>query len=362
MSQALLPPNLLLGSAAAPPPHAARTPPTPLRILCQNMYGAEEHEPQRRAKAFADALERLLPDVVGLQEVRRFNVAPLLTSPVLRREYPHLQTDLAGAGAGEPPWTLVLTRASVHMHRLGRRRYNGVGGWRGRELVHANISGRPVSFASLHLSAYDCPIAANAREEDAASTTHAKGGVVEEGRNATMPCPGGPARVTDLRAALEILARDGAPTGVLMGDFNFGARHDLFGLELIELRRHSQWRDGWLEAVRHHNVSSSSSDGAVSTRGWTWDNERNPLNKRDRTDAPLNFPSDRIDRVLLRGGLHAHAASLVNDEPTAGGKPLFLSDHFGVLIHAELREHTSAHRMLRGLMTLRPRTTTSVEG
>ena len=345
----------MLGSAAAPPPHATRAPPTPLRILCQNLYGAEEHEPQRRAQAFADELERLLPDVVGLQEVRRFNVAPLLASPVLRKEYPHLQTDLEGAGAGEPPWTLLLTRASVHMHRLGRKRYNGVGGWRGMELVHANISGRSVSFASLHLSAYDCPIAANAA---------AKSNVVEEGRNATLPCPGGPARVTDLRAALEILARDGAPTSVLMGDFNFGARHDLFGLELTELRRHSQWRDGWLEAVRHHNVSSSSSDAAVSTRGWTWDNERNSLNKRDRADAPLNFPSDRIDRVLLRGGLHAHAASLVNDEPTAGGKPLFVSDHFGVLIHADLREHTrgTPARMLRGLMTLRPRTTTSVEG
>ena len=213
------------------------------------------------------------------------------------------------------------------------------------ELVHANISGRPVSFASLHLSAYDCPIAANAREEDAASTTHAKGGVVEEGRNATMPCPGGPARVTDLRAALEILARDGAPTGVLMGDFNFGARHDLFGLELIELRRHSQWRDGWLEAVRHHNVSSSSSDGAVSTRGWTWDNERNPLNKRDdedgrKPDAPLNFPSDRIDRVLLKGGVHARSATLVNDRPlssSSSSTPLFVSDHFGVEVQAIIR-------------------------
>ena len=64
MPQGILsPPGLHPDPASAAPPviprhahHAAVT----LRILSQNLYGAEEHEPQRRAAAFTAALEQLL--------------------------------------------------------------------------------------------------------------------------------------------------------------------------------------------------------------------------------------------------------------------------------------------------------------
>ena len=137
MERALLPPNLLASTAA---PATSSVPPldvshgshrsahhTRLRILSQNLYGAEAHEAQKRARTFAEALELLLPDVVGLQEVRRFNLEPLVASGVLRAAYPQLKA-FEGTGAAEPPWTLVLTRAAPHLHFLGRRHFSGVGG------------------------------------------------------------------------------------------------------------------------------------------------------------------------------------------------------------------------------------------
>jgi len=353
---ALLPPGVPPAEPLRPHHQQVR-----IRILSQNLYGAEEHEPKRRAAAFAAALEVLLPDVVALQEVRRFNILPLLSSTILRSAYPKL-SEMAVA---EPPWTLVLTRASSHLQWVSQRHYLGVGAWRGMDVLHANVSGRPCSFASVHLSAFDCPAAANS--EAAAIPKAEDGDVVEEPEhpadNATSLCPGGVTRVADLRNALTVLARDGAHDAVLMGDFNFGSRRDLFALELDELRRHHEWRDAWTEARRHDASGGGRGGGSLShAAGWTWDNARNGLNKRDSPNAPLNFPSDRIDRVLLRGGLHAHASSLFNEAPlpaSASSPPLFVSDHFGVLVDVtlgELSHHVSmAHHSLRGMLTLRPR-------
>lgn len=384
-------------SSAAPPHHARivhHHPAVHLSILSQNLYGAYDSDPERRAQAFASSLEQLLPDVVGLQEVRRFGLAPLLASKTLRHAYPQLvqvEAELAGQPANaEPQWTLVLTRASAKMRMMHRRRYTGIGGWRGMDVVFANVSGRAVSFASLHLSAFDCPAAAAADESGAsATTTTARGSrspaapteeevtAIEEVRNASITaCPGGPARVTDLRAAFDVLAREAGPNAVLMGDWNFGSREDLFGLELAELRRRPEWRDAWREAGLHN----ASSAAAADPLGYTWDNRRNPLNKRDgnKRNGRLNFPTERIDRVLLRGGLRARTARLAHDTPlppSIGPRaalaasafvsetgiapmsepPLFVSDHFGVYVEASLLEHASAHRQLRGIMTLRPR-------
>ena len=57
-----------------------------------------------------------------------------------------------------------------------------------------------------------------------------------------------------------------------MGDFNFGAQPELFPTEHAELLRQPEWRDAWLEANATHP-------------GWTWDNRRNPLNKRDEVQV-----------------------------------------------------------------------------
>ena len=333
-----------MSSSMTPPPTMHHH--TSLRILSQNLYGAEQHSPHQRAHAFASFLEALLPEVVGLQEVRRFNIAPLLASDVLRKAYPHLNDE----NAAEPPWTMVLTRSSPHLQRLHRKHYAGVGGWRGMELVHVNASGRLVSFASVHLSAFDCPAAA-AQDDDAARNAAAVEAEATA-RNATSRCPGGASRAAELRTVLDILSRDGARDAVLMGDLNFGTRRDLFGLELSELRRHAEWRDAWSEAERHkeggisagYSLPSASHSSSGGSSGWTWDNRRNPLNKRDdedgrKPDAPLNFPSDRIDRVLLKGGVHARSATLVNDRPlsSSSSTPLFVSDHFGVEVQAIIR-------------------------
>ena len=89
---------------------------------------------------------------------------------------------------------------------------------------------------------------------------------------AVEPCPGGSTRLADLRAALSILRRVGHPRCLLMGDFNFGAQPELFPTEHAELLRQREWRDAWLEANATHP-------------GWTWDNRRNPLNKRDEVQV-----------------------------------------------------------------------------
>ena len=106
-----------------------------------------------------------------------------------------------------------------------------------------------------------------------------------------------------------------------------------------EAERH---KEGGISAGYSLPSASKSSSGSS---GWTWDNRRNLLNKRDdedgrKPDAPLNFPSDRIDRVLLKGGVHARSAALVNDRPlssSSSSTPLFVSDHFGVEVQAIIR-------------------------
>ena len=383
MASPLIPPNHLSSvERAAPPTHPHHHTlhhvghPLALTILSQNLYGAEEHEPHRRAQAFAQQLEKLLPDVVGLQEVRRWNLAPLLASDLLRRAYPQLQSANA---ASDPPWTMVLTRTSPHLQLAGQRHFAGVGGWRGMDVAYANVTGRPVTFASLHLSAFDCPAAA-AADEDArpagATPPHTAKAVdefVEEERNATSKCPGGETRSKDLKHALDILARDGAHEAVLTGDFNFGTRNDLFREELTELGNHPEWRDAWAEAARRNDTIRCRLCAHASP-GYTWDNARNGMNKRDGAGlaAPLNFPTSRMDRVMFRGGVRARSARLANEEPlpphgasasssapSGAHSSLFISDHFGVLVEAEL--HAMPHHTLRGLLTLRPRVMT-VEG
>ena len=49
-----------MSSSMTPPPTMHHH--TSLRILSQNLYGAEEHNPHQRAHAFASFLEALLPD------------------------------------------------------------------------------------------------------------------------------------------------------------------------------------------------------------------------------------------------------------------------------------------------------------
>ena len=77
---------------------------------------------------------------------------------------------------------------------------------------------------------------------------------------------------------------------------------------------------------------------------------------------------------MLRGAVHARAASLTNDEPLANdapsladepppaeAPPLFISDHFGLLVDAELTlPRASQHHRMRGLLRLRRPTVESI--
>ena len=81
----------------------------------------------------------------------------------------------------------------------------------------------------------------------------------------------------------------------------------------------------------------------------------------------FNLPTARIDRILLRGRLRAISASLANEVPLPCGPrsphgapcPLFVSDHFGVMVglllgghaaggHAEGGGHVDAAHALAG--------------
>ena len=465
-----------------------------LTILTQNLYGAEEHEPDRRAHAFADILERTAPDVVALQEVRPFNLRPLLARDKLLGLYPQLAASYVRNAIGNPPWTLMLVRAQPHVHVLSHSRH-GVGDWRGMDVLHVNVSGRPITFASAHFRAFDCPSAARLEAERhrreraalaAASTPrsgHASSGHASSGQTSSThgssghassassgaaeaaafgavkpsaePCPGGATRLADLQSAFDILSQPEHGECVLMGDFNFDAHAELFPAEHRELQRHPEWRDAWIEANATHP-------------GWTWDNRRNPLNKRDEAvpadgggdgtaatgggrsqlrqppgqlveddddddddeeeeeeeghedesgaegdgnggvgrrhprqrRPPLNFPSGRIDRILVRGeGLRVTSATLANDhpvglqempaclpsdttractavaaplptaplrqghassavastsdrqgrrEPPSASPPLFLSDHFGISISVEVQRGRAGSPFARG--------------
>ena len=293
----------------------------PLTVVTQNLYASETADPTRRVRAFADYLERARPDIVAVQELMPWNAKLLLSSEAVRRLYPLAEADLLGGGE-TTPWTYVLSR----WPRLERRRVSGIGDWRGLDVQRLNVSGAALTVASAHFTADDCPVAPSVDEQEAA-------GPGADRADWGAACPGGAGRVADLQATLSAL--DGAEAtrdALLLGDFNFGpTRHPAaaavwYGAELEALRGHPQWRDAWAEG----NASL----------GLSWDNQRNPINKRgDEHDVPFNQPSSRCDRVLVRGKhLRVRSARLLEGRVPCRPRdersctPTLVSDHFGVKV------------------------------
>lgn len=300
----------------------------PLTVITQNLYASETADPARRVRAFADYLERARPDIVAVQELMPWNAKLLISSAAVRRLYPLAEADLLDSGE-TTPWTYVLSR----WPRLERRRVPGIGGWRGLDVQRLNVSGAALTVASAHFTADDCPVAPSVDEQEASGPGADR---IDWG----AACPGSAGRVADLQATLSAL--DGAEAtrdALLLGDFNFGpTRHPAaaavwYGAELEAMRSHPQWRDAWAEGN--------------ATLGLSWDNQRNPINKRgDENDVPFNQPSSRCDRVLVRGKhLRVRSARLLEGrvpcrprdehEAQAAGrscKPTLISDHFGVKV------------------------------
>ena len=202
-----------------------------ISLVTQNLYGMEHPEQDanhvHRIHAFADFLQREQPDIVAIQELQRWSVR--LLAPTFKHLYPHA---LYVTSNEEPPWTVVLSR----FPRLRQERIEGIGAWRGMDMVLLNASGTILTVASAHFRAADCPhppteVGGEGLEHTGVGTALERVGragragravgravpgdgerifLEQGGVDSTSGCPGGEERVADLRAALQAVKGKGS--------------------------------------------------------------------------------------------------------------------------------------------------------
>jgi endonuclease/exonuclease/phosphatase family metal-dependent hydrolase/uncharacterized protein (UPF0248 family) len=254
-------------------PAAARTAshPARLRVLTWNTlwdrYDSDRIDTARRRPLLLDALAEYGADVIALQEVETALLTMLLGAPWVRERY-ILATD-PGSGEVDDCGLLLLSRLPVREagHHV-MRPHKAV------SALAVDTAGGPLTVAVTHLTSDHSPNGVDRRREELAW----------------------------IRAGLD---RVEGPL-MLLGDFNDGRDAPDGPAAVLGLR------DAWTEARGPHD------------RTPTFDPARNPL----AAVNSLTGEANRLDRILLRGGLTAESAALLGQDPPPGG--LHISDHFGV--------------------------------
>ncbi|MFH2010865.1 MAG: endonuclease/exonuclease/phosphatase family protein [bacterium] len=256
------------GSGAQP---AARRPTTTqLTLLTYNVL-SDPRRAAERAPALLQILREVDADIVALQEAAPWFVKLLRDQPWFRSRY---RTTSIGAANVAPGGLLILSRFPITRSLVAR-----LPGRQGRVVLMADlrIDGTTVAVGTVHLESF-----------------------LQDGAR----------RAEQLKLVFPLL-QHGADA-ILMGDFNFeeGAVPETAHLD-------KAYKDLWTALRRN-------------APGYTWDNERSPMAKRN---AFPGEPSRRLDRILFRSETwRPHTVRIIGFRPVSQAEPvLFPSDHFGVL-------------------------------
>lgn len=237
-----------------------------------DLYETEKIYSERRVQECLALLRAREADVIALQEVTPTLWAALLAEPWVREGYyvssgPEGEELLPYGQALLSRWPLALEE---HAFSTQKRLLVGT----------ARVGGKPVLFASVHL------------------TSNYKGDADDR-------------RAEQLAVLFERLGRPDVGDAIVCGDFNFGDDEENKQLTALV--------DAWAAAQPHHP-------------GFTFDPIKNPLASiMSRTGRAARF-----DRILLRspgGRIAPIDAVMFGDRPFGtgpDGQEQFASDHFGV--------------------------------
>lgn len=274
--------RILLGLClAATLSHAAEPDPRPplreLRFVTYNVLADEDPSGQRVPKLL-ETLRRTDADVIVLQEVAPWFASILLKEPWLR-SYNHPIKDGKAYIAHE---FLVLSRFPIIDTEVAPLTGNQ---HRAYFTATIQLPTGPAKVATCHLES-----------------------LLEDG----------PMRAQQLDIYFQRLA--GTGDAFFAGDFNFGDGEQPETKHLAP-----EFRDAWREV--HPKLP-----------GFTWDIENSRM---ARAESFPEEPSRRLDRVLYRSTQwQPISAELLGTEPVSPkNKRLYPSDHFGLLVVFQFRDH-----------------------
>jgi len=224
---------------------------------------------RRRIPALMKLLEQSGADVIALQEV-----APWLLGTLGRQGWVrHYHVTRFHGRVTAPGGQMILSRFPIlrsSSHVLpGKQRRTVV-------IARLKIGDHTVAVATTHMESY-----------------------LEDG----------PIRARQLDRIFALVK--GEDNAVVLGDLNFGD-----GEQPETAHLHKRYQDLWLVLE-------------PGKPGYTWDNERSEMARRGA------FPKEksrRLDRILVRAeGYRPSSVRIIGNEPVAGSRELFPSDHFGLV-------------------------------
>lgn len=272
----------------------------PLNIMSYNIW-FDYFASKRRTAALIKEIEQKAPDVIGLQEVTSYTLKLFLKDPYIRKHY--TISDPQGNYV-DPYGVIFLSRVPVQRlfaMRLPTRM--------GREVIGLELNDTTM-LATVHLESLN-----------SAARRHHQLLLIEK----------------------HLLSR--YPHAVLMGDFNFGSWHNWMLPDDAPVRKENQtlleapFKDAFVDtwAEMHLPIKGSEPTELVANsiaRGYTYDCARNPMLRHCFSAEPKRWEQNRLDRIIAKG-FKTNSCDVIGTEPfdTVDGRPVVLSDHYGLLAH-----------------------------